>query len=657
MLRIPPGRFRPLAWLALVFLALAALTRVALLAAVPDAAALPPGQVVRAFAVGLGYDVLAFVYFAWPLVVLLAVLPARWLERRRGRWPVEALCIAMAFGLMFLAVAEWVFWEEFQARFDFIAVDYLVYTTEVIGNIRESYPIGTILGALAAATAVLACSTRRLRRPTPVASGDPGRVAVPLAWLVATLVGTVAIDSHLKDSGANHYLDELAGNGIYQFFAAYRGSTIDYARYYRTMPRDAAFARVRGLVATPEAHFVAGAADPLERDIVHAGPERKLNVVLVSVESLSSSFVGPSTHQPSLTPNLDRLEADSLVFTRLYATGTRTVRGLEALALSVPPTPGESIVKREGNEGLYSLADVFNAKGYASSFLYGGYGAFDNMNHFFGSNGYRVYDRAAIPDASVHHANVWGVADEDLYTLALERFDAEHAAGRPFFAHLMTTSNHRPYTFPEGRVPYPQGKRDSAVAYTDWAIGDFVRRARTRPWFADTVFVFSADHCASSGGLAQLPVFRYHIPLWIYAPAHVAPARVDRMLAQIDIGPTVLGLLNMSYRSHFYGVDAFAAAPARELALIGNNQRLGLLHADRLTELAPRRQAETVSPLFDDDGPQPTRRLDEHDVLDAVAYYQTADYRFRHGLMRHAGPEVAATRTPAAARTVAMPAN
>jgi phosphoglycerol transferase MdoB-like AlkP superfamily enzyme len=631
-------RFRPLAWLGGVFVALAFLTRLVLLAAVPHATGIAPADLARAFLIGLGYDLLAFVYAAWPLVLLLAALPASWLAKRRGRWPVATTCLLALFALLLLAVAEWTFWEEFQARFNFIAVDYLVYTTEVLGNIRESYPVGPILAAVAGVAVTIFAATARWRRAADPGSRPAARLAVLAGWLLATIAGTAFVDGDMKDVSRNQYVNELAGNGLYQFFAAYRGSTIDYGRYYRTMPVEQAFARVRRRLATPDARFVDGDGYDIARDIVHAGPERRLNVVLISVESLSASFVGPlpGHRRESLTPNLDRLAPQSLEFTRLFATGTRTVRGLEALALSVPPTPGESIVKRAHNEGLETLAQVFNGKGYVSRFLYGGYGAFDNMNHFFGNNGYVVDDRAAIDPATIHHANVWGVADEDLYTLALARFDADHAAGRPFFAHVMTTSNHRPYTFPAGRVAYPQGERDSAVAYTDWAIGDFLRRARTRPWFADTVFVITADHCASSGGLAQLPVFRYHIPLWIYAPGRVAPGRVDRMVSQIDIGPTVLGLLDMSYRSHFYGVDALRPnAGDEERALIGNNQRLGVLHADRLTELAPHRVADTVRPLFDDDGPQPEMRLRDDDVLDAIAWYQTADYRFRHGRMRH----------------------
>ena len=218
----------------------------------------------------------------------------------------------------------------------------------------------------------------------------------------------------------------------------------------------------------------------------------------------------------------------------------------------------------------------------------------------------------------------------------MSEFDREYAAGRPFFAHLLTTSNHRPYTFPTGRIDAPQGERHSAVRYTDWAIGDFLRRARGRPWFDDTVFVITADHCASSGGIAKLPVFRYHIPLWIYSPRHVAPGVVDRLMAQIDVGPTVLGLLGMDYRSQFYGADLFQLPAGRERALIGNYQRLGYLRRDQLIELAPHRLMQAVRPDYVENRPQPRLPLDPLLAAEALGYYQTASYRFAHGLMRAA---------------------
>ncbi len=625
-------RFRPLIWLAACFLAISMLTRFALL--IRTGAGIPPSPRywLYVYEVGLGYDLLAFVYFAWPLVLLLWLLPARATANRFGHAAVTGLCSLLLFALMFVAVADWTFWEEFQTRFNFIAVDYLVYTNEVVGNIRESYPVGWIVAGLAALAAIVLAAWRPALRNDD-SSSFGGRSAVALSWLMVGALGTWLVNADLKDRTDNAYVNELAGNGIYQFFAAYRSASLDYDRFYRTLPLPEAFAEVRRQLATPDARFVGNDPTDIVRDIHNAAPERKLNVVLISVESLSAGYSGTYGRKPSLTPRLDALSKDSLVFGDLIASGTRTVRGLEALALSVPPTPGESIVKRERNEGLYSLADVFNQKGYRSEFLYGGYGAFDNMNYFFAHNGYEVHDRAQIPKSAIHYANIWGVADEDLYTMSLAEFDKAHAAGKPFFAHIMTTSNHRPYTFPAGRGPWPQGVRESAVAYTDWAIGDFIERARRKPWFADTVFVITADHCASSSGKAQLPAFRYRIPMWVYSPAHIAPGRFDRMLGQIDVGPTLLGLLGMDYRSHFYGVDAFQRALGQERAFIGTYQRLGYVRDGQLIELSPHRRIDAVRPTWDSDRPQPQIPLDSRLALQAISYYQTASYRFSHRLM------------------------
>lgn len=625
----PAPRFRPLVWLAACFLIISALTRLALLVQVGAGIPHTPGLLLQIFTAGLGFDLITFCYFALPMVVLLALLPNRWIDRRPGRTVVAALGFVLLAVMLFVALAEWTFWEEFQSRFNFIAVDYLVYTTEVLGNIRESYPVVPLLLGVATLTVALFWTTARWRRAGRSAVSRGMRAGVLLGWIGLCALATWLVDADMKPRSGNHYADALEGNGIYEFFAAYRNAALDYTRYYRTVAPGDAQSRVRASLATPDARFFG--RDGIDRMIVNAAPERHLNVVLISVESLSADFSGTYGRETSLTPNLDRLTEDSLLFTRLYATGTRTVRGLEALSLAVPPTPGESIVKRPHNEALFSLARVFNSKGYTSQFVYGGYGAFDNMNYFFANNGYEVHDRAEIASGDIHHSNVWGVADEDLYTLAMRGFDRAHRQGRPFFAHVMTTSNHRPYTFPAGRGPFPQRTREGAVQYTDWALGDFLRRARGHPWFRDTVFVITADHCASSAGKADLPAFRYHIPMWIYAPGHIRPGRVESMVSQIDVPPTVLGVLGIDYPSRFYGVDVLEAAPDR--AFISTYQLLGYLTNERLVQLAPHRRVQTLRPSFAGDRLQPALPEDPASTLQAIATYQTAAEAFRSGAM------------------------
>lgn len=626
------GPFGPLAVLAALLFAIATLERVALLVAARAEVPLTLRNLAQVFGVGAFFDFLTILYVAAPFAAWLALAPARVRASRWHRALVSAAIGATAFAFVFGAVGELLFWDEFASRYNFIAVDYLVYTREVAGNIRESYSIAWLLAGVAAATLALFLPARRLlARAGTVEMPRAPRYALGALFVALPVLAFAVVDERDKALSDNRVVNELAGNGVYELFAAYYDNELDYDALYPHEEVAHAFEVLHERLTTPGARFVSSARTETVRSVSHPGPERRLNVVLVSVESLSAEFLGAYGATAGLTPNLDRLARDGLVFAHAYATGTRTVRGLEALALSVPPTPGQSIVRRPGNAGLSSLASVFNAKGYDSLFLYGGYGWFDNMNAFFGANGYRVVDRAAIPREAVRFANAWGVCDEDLYDAALREFDASHAAGKPFFAHVMTTSNHRPFTYPNGRIDIPSGTgREGAVKYTDWAIGRFIEAARARPWFRDTVFVLTADHTAGAGGKSDLPLERYRIPLIVYAPAHVVPAAASQLTSQIDVGPTVLALLGFSYTATFFGQDALHADDDHQRAFIATFQHLGYLAHGELVVLAPNRGIEVSPHPHGVDGIMAVVRAKS----EAVAFYEGASYAYRNGLLR-----------------------
>jgi phosphoglycerol transferase MdoB-like AlkP superfamily enzyme len=601
------------------------------------------GSLLAALGWGVVFDLGAALLTVVPLVLLLATVPRRFFVRRRGRLAAHAGVFAVLWILLFAGVAEWLFWEEFDARFNFIAVDYLVYTTEVIGNIRESYALPWIFGGVTAGAALFYGLTRRtgvLGRWLDHADEPVGvRWKAASLWLGAAMLAGGVLSETTLPAFANNYNRELAKNGVWSFFAAFRANEIDYQQFYPTIPVETAFRRVRGLIGVDAAQSPSAAADFDLLRVVHgAGPERRLNIIQITVESLSADFLGRYGSTAGITPNLDALVPQALVFDRFYATGTRTDRGMEALTLSVPPTPGRSLVKRPRNERLFTLGSVFRSRGYDTVFLYGGYGYFDNMNAFFGGNGYRVVDRACVGGDDVSFANAWGACDGDLLRWTLREADAASAAGKPFFHFVMTTSNHRPYTFPDGAIDLPSktAGRAGGVKYTDHAIGEFLRAAAERPWFRDTIFVIVADHCASSAGRAELPVDRYHIPLIIYAPGgQVEPGVVETLASQIDYPPTLLGLLGWTYSSRFFGRDVLAAGakdyPGR--ALIGTYQHLGLYvegGGANLAELKPVR--ETVAFHFDSSTNQAVESAADPDLLtDAIAYYQTASFLFSHG--------------------------
>ncbi len=621
-----------------VFLAVSLLTRLGLAVFNAEAVEFLPWRMGGWLAIGSLYDVAAGVFLALPFAVLAWLWPPKRARLAFGvvTLVLASICLAI---LAFSAVSEFVFWNEFSARFNFIAVDYLIYTREVIGNIRESYPLTPILIGLGALTAILiALSARSLwRASAPSSIGFARRSLYMAGYVAAALISFAAVPASWKEFSDSVQAQQLAGNGPWEFFHAFNTNEIDYDRFYATVPIDQAYRELRTeFTEAGPVQFTASATLPIERRITGAGAEKKLNVILISVESLSAEYLGKFGNTRGLTPNLDRLADAGLLFTRLYATGTRTVRGLEALALSLPPTPGHSVVKRPNNENLYTIGEVFAEKGYEPLYLYGGYGYFDNMEHFFGANGYTVVDRKAIPRSEIHYENIWGVADEDLFTLTLRELDQRHAAGRKFFAHVMTTSNHRPYTYPTGRIDIaPRTGSDGAVKYADWAIGDFIERARTRPWFDDTVFVIVADHCAAARGKTDLPIDRFHIPLLIYAPKHLAPARIDTVASQIDIAPTVLALLNFSYVSRFFGQDILTEGRTHQRALMANYQTVGYLENGMLVELRPQRRVRVVDAAT---GTQLAPNAStQHFANEAIGYYQGASDALRRGALRMPG--------------------
>jgi phosphoglycerol transferase MdoB-like AlkP superfamily enzyme len=268
-------------------------------------------------------------------------------------------------------------------------------------------------------------------------------------------------------------------------------------------------------------------------------------------------------------------------------------------------------------------------------FAYGGYGYFDNMNAFFDANDYRSIDRRSIPAERIEFENIWGVADEHLFDQVLDEIDRARAERpeRPVFAHVMTTSNHRPYSYPPARIDIPSGSgREGAVKYTDYALGRLLERARGRAWFDDTVFIITADHGANARGTTSIPVDKYRIPVFVYAPRHVAPRRIDRLMSQIDIAPTLLGLLDFSYYSKFIGRDVLRSAASSDRAFVANYQTLGYLKGDRMAVLHPKRRVE-VFRLADNmrvrvpvDDPALAR--------EAIAFYALASYAFHNGLYR-----------------------
>jgi phosphoglycerol transferase MdoB-like AlkP superfamily enzyme len=630
-------RYRPLLATGAAYLLLSGLLRAALWLRFGGEAGIVAVQVPAILGLGLVNDAVELLYLLAPFALYLTVLPQAWYAARPHRVVLGGALYAALFGMVFLNAMEYFFFEEFDARFNRVAVDYLISPHEVLGNIWESYPVIPIALTAAFIGLLLWLPVWRMVTPTMHQTAAPRQRALMLgAHLVLLALAIAVYPTDALSVFENRVANELTANGPSSFFNALRTNHLDYRAYYATGEHDRMLSILRDDLASAGGELVK--PEGVTRRFA-ARPEGlgKLNVVVLAEESLGAEFVGAYGDKRGLTPEFDELAQQGLLFKHVYASGTRTVRGLEAMSASLPPIPGDSVVKRAGNESVVTWGEVMQGLGYHTSFLYGGYGYFDNMNAYFEANGFAVSDRRDI--AEVSFANIWGVADEDLFRHAIAYFDQRASEGHPFFSLVMSTSNHKPYTFPAGipGVPEKGGGREAGVRYADFAIGQFFREARKHDWYQNTLFVVMADHGARVYGAAEIPLYSYEIPFLVLAPGRLPPGRVDALTGQIDLAPIVLGLLGLPYEAPFFGRDVLHHPDPHRVLLFNHNQNVAILRDEELAILGLHRSRTSVLHRI-----EPARRRRDRDAYEPIApdrgllelttaYYQISSEMFQQG--------------------------
>lgn len=546
---------------------------------------LVPNNIFKQYGGSISEVALTFVGIKTLFFGLMLFLPAQRIKIRNILYFITLFLYVLV--IIFNTVSEYFFYNEFGVRYNFIAVDYLIYTNEVIGNIMESYPIIPLFSIIISLTALVTWFIYKKTKGELLDLPDMKQKMILLGTFVVLCgISLLSISSLMQIRSDNVFADEIEDNGLPKFYWAFTHNELDYFQFYQQIDQKQA-----------EKNFLSQyAQQALQRNIVSEQPELKKNVVLISIESLSADFMEHYGGTKKITPFLDSLADRSLMFTNLYATGNRTVRGLEALTLCIPPTAGESIIKRDDNKNKFTTGSVFKSKGYDVKFLYGGYSYFDNMEDFFGGNGYDIVDRNSFKPEEITFANVWGVADEDMAKKAIQVMNAEAKSGKPFFNHWMTVSNHRPFTYPEGRIDIPgtAKSRDGGVKYTDYSLRKFFEMAKKQDWYKNTVFVIIADHCASSAGKTELPMDKYRIPAMIFSEGFIQPQKFDQLMSQIDVMPTLFGMLNFNYKSKFLGQDVFRKE-FQPKAYIATYQDLGFVKDNRLTIISPVKKVKQYS--------------------------------------------------------------
>jgi phosphoglycerol transferase MdoB-like AlkP superfamily enzyme len=563
----------------------------------------PTDSLVSMLLQGLRSDLITLSLFAAPTIVLLPLF----LAARRINWWSYLTTTWLSFSLILIALLEFAtpqFLYEYDSRPNRLFIEYLVYPREVFAMLWSGYRGSLALMGIGLGAAGWLI-VRHFRKYNGHDHGWRARTVL-LVWPIAVLLLFVMIRSSFQHRPANlasfafcddAMVNSLVVNSAYSVLsAAYSLKNESDSRMYGDMPQAELIQRVRNGMGVAPTSFTSGELPTLHKQIASVRRERPLNLVLVLEESLGAGFVESLGGVP-ITPNFSGLADEGIWFEQLYATGTRSVRGIEAVVAGFPPTPALSVVKlSKSQRDFATLASVLRQAGYRNEFVYGGESHFDNMRGFFLGNGFHdIVDQKDYE--SPKFVGSWGVSDEDLFEKAHTRIQELHGAEQPFFMLVFSSSNHSPFEFPDGRIELheqPKQTVHNAVKYADHALGEFLKVARTSSYWADTLVMVVADHDTRVYGDELVPVNKFHIPGAILG-ADTQPRRIQSTVSQIDLAPTLLSLLGVDSEHPFIGRDL-----TRTLAEFGNSapllpprammqfdQNFAWLQDDQVTVLLP----------------------------------------------------------------------
>ena len=574
----------------------------------------PMSEIWRCFGYGLQFDAVVVGYALLPLVVALWAAPARAFAREGFRRAITIYGTVLMALVVLMEVVGAVFMMDYRRRLNWATLTYFRHPGEVMGFIwnEYGYVIVVLLPALLGVSYVVYRVLRRgFWRGEVACNSLPWRLGMTAALTGVCVLACRGTLGHLplrpgdETHSANNLVNQLSSNNAFNLYHAAKSIVrdgTDERKFYDFPNRDEARRIAEGLLRQDGETLLAVPGRPLLRRVETGLPRCDLNVVIIIMEGQANEPVGALGYPGSHTPELDRLCEAGLSFDRMYAVGARTSRAMVGVLCGHPDLGGQTLMWRDDARGRFrTLPTILAERGYRTAFIYGGDPDFDNMKNFFRAGGVRtVIGQKQIDETQ---AGNWGVPDEMVFHKAHETFMS--MGDKPFFAAILTVSNHQPYRIPPGRPimlfadDSKEHKMLNAYRYADWALGEFFREASEAPYFKNTVFVVVADHGHAEylDFARAIDVPGYRVPCVFYAPGIIPPQRITTVASQTDIAPTLLGMLGGRYEHSFLGRDIRKVAPGDGFALLHEDRHLGFVRRGRALVLPPRNTRRRPRPV------------------------------------------------------------
>ena len=555
------------------------------------------------FLYGLKMDtIVASVFLIIPTILML-LLPS--FLRRIGDISIRIYLLLVFLIVIYIENATFPFFAEFDVRPNALFIDYLEYPKEVLGNIWASYKLEILISTLM----LLAFGIWYWKKTAYyfIDVYDVKYWKRALLFLPMFVILFIGIRSSFDHRPANisdatytnsHLVNEVTKNSIYAIgYAYYSQKTTSFdVKRYGIMPIEEAFKRMGRQLDLDVKRCKTPFSRPVKSQHIQNKPK---NLVIFIQESLGAQFVGAlnGEGEKGITPNLDRLSKEGVLFTELYSNGTRSIRGLAGLVAGFLSVPGKGVLKRnKSQKDFFTVAQLLKPYGYYSLFVYGGEKRFDNMGSWFYGNGFdEIIDEEKFVNPNFH--GIWGVSDEDLVNRANDEFKKLHAKKQPFVSVMFSTTNHTPFDFPDGRIDPIKGVEKhsvkNAIKFADYAIGKFIDQARKEPYYKDTIFVIAADHNVRVYGDDLLPYQLFRIPGLILGDG-VPVQKVNRLTTQADVLASALDLIGIDNLHYPILGHSIFEDHKKDLSLMQFHQMYGLRVADEIAIIQPEEKPVTM---------------------------------------------------------------
>ena len=532
--------------------------------------------------------------------------------------------------LIFMEASTPAFIEEYSLRPNRLFVEYLLYPKEVFSMLIEGHKLTLLMTSLITTiTIILAYQFFRkqsiLSRPQPKWFERPVLVVIvfTLAFLGArSSLQHRAINPSYTAFTNDPLVNSLTLNSTYSLLYAVSQMSGEVSSFelYPNMKQDDVITQIHKAMGLEKTQFTSSEFPTLHKQVATRHFDRPKNLVIILEESLGAQFVGSLGGLP-LTPEYDKLVPEGWSFNNLYATGTRSVRGIEAVITGFVPTPARSTVKLPNSQtNFFTIAKLLGRQGYDTNFIYGGGAHFDNMKSFFLGNGFDsiIEEKDFL---NPEFLGSWGVSDEDLFSKANQDFVTKSKSGKPFFSLVFSSSNHDPYEFPDNKIELyntPKNTRENAVKYADHAIGHFFKLAKQENYWKDTVFLVVADHDARTTRSDLVPIPSFHIPALILGEG-IVPKQDNRITSQIDLAPTLLSLIGVDSTHPMIGQDMTNVGDdyiGRAIMQFNDNQ--AYMKGNQVVILQPQKSPKTF--LYENPTLLPSNKVDPDIINQAIAH-------------------------------------